>query len=152
MPDDFFDRLRAGLVEVHGRGHAVIDLEKLDNVIVGDDGRPYLVDFQISWSWPERFGGRLAPMRWLMARLQQGDFYHLRKLQRRARPDQLTPEELAASRRRPWPVRLHGYVARPLILLRRRLLRRVDPERSAGEHGRVDRDVNPAAPVRVVER
>jgi len=137
VPDDFFPRLRAGLDEVHRRGLAYVDLEKCENVLVGDDGRPYLFDFQIAYRWPFRRGGDLWPFSWLRARFQAGDRYHLTKLQLRTRPDQFSPEELVAARRKPFLVRLHGALTRPFTLVRRRLLKRIDPERKRGERGRV---------------
>ena len=77
-----------------------------------------------------------------MGRLRQwfqaGDRYHLLKLQRRTRPDQLAPEALAASYRKPWYLHVHGFVARPFTLCRRGILDRVDPRRKRGERGRVN--------------
>lgn len=76
-------------------------------------------------------------MRWLLRRLQEADRYHVRKLQRRCRPDQLSPPELEASYAKPWLVRLHGRSIRPLQWLRRRLLDRIDPAPRQGERGAV---------------
>ncbi|GIK11291.1 MAG: hypothetical protein BroJett001_33570 [Chloroflexota bacterium] len=140
VSDDFHDRLHELIAGIHARNVAYVDLEKCENVIVGDDGRPYLVDFQIAFYWPWRFGGRSFPVRWLLRRFQSADRYHLVKLHRRTRRDQLSPEALAASYRRPWYVRLHGLLMRPLTLLRRRILDRLDPRRGEGERGRVDAD------------
>lgn len=137
VPDDFFPQLRAALAEIHARGMAYVDLEKCENVIVGDDGRPYLVDFQIAWRVPRRWGGELAPLRWMRRRLQRADLYHVTKLQRRTRPDQLTAVELSASYAKPWYVRLHGLITRPFTLARRRLLNRLDPAERRGERGRL---------------
>jgi hypothetical protein len=105
---------------------------------VGDDGRPYLFDFQISWYLPRSWGGELWPARWIRRRLQDADRYHLLKITRRTRPDLLSPERLAASYRRPWYVRVHALIARPLTLARRWFLNTVDPGRKQGERGRVD--------------
>jgi hypothetical protein len=136
-PDDFFAQLKAALATIHARGMAYVDLEKCENVIVGDDGRPYLVDFQIAWSVPRRWGGELWPLTWMRGRLQRADLYHVAKLQRRTRPDQLTPEELAASYAKPWYVRLHGTLTRPFTIVRRKLLNWLDPSERRGERGRV---------------
>ena len=137
-PDDFFDRLGESLGMIHERGMAYVDLEKCENVLVGDDGRPYLIDFQIAWRLPRKYGGELWPMTWLRRRLQRADFYHLRKLQRRTRPDQLTDEELRASYAKPLYVRVWDMITRPFTLVRRRILDRLDPEKKRGERGRVD--------------
>ena len=103
----------------------------------GQDGRPFLFDFQISWYWPRRFGGRLWPVTLLRNRLQQADRYHCRKLQRRMRPDQMTDEEIAASRRRPFHMRVYSVLTRPFTRMRRRLLNRIDPSQKRGERGRI---------------
>jgi len=137
VPDDFFPRLSDALVEIHRRGLAYVDLEKCENVLVGDDGRPYLFDFQISWYWPASRGGERWPLSWIRARLQQADRYHLGKLQRRTRPDLMSPEELAASRVPPAHVRVYTTMTRPVTRLRRRVLARIDPVHKRGERGRV---------------
>jgi hypothetical protein len=123
--DDFFPRLRSLIGRIHAREMAYVDLEKCGNILVGDDGRPYLIDFQISWYWPARRGGRLAPVRWIRQILQTSDLYHLLKHQRRTRPDQLSEEEFARSYEPPIYIGLHRYLARPFTLLRRRTLLRM---------------------------
>ncbi len=138
VPDDFFPRLRADLKEIHRRGMAYVDLEKCENVLVGDDGRPYLFDFQISWRTPG-FGGERWPLSRIRSILQTGDLYHLAKLQRRTRPDQMSDTEITDSRRRPFFVRLHTLLTRPLTKLRRRVLNKIDPVKKRGERGRVPR-------------
>ena len=140
VPDGFHADLRSLIRAVHDRGMAYVDLEKCENVLVGVDGRPYLVDFQIAWSWSMRRGGDLLPLRALRGWLQRGDLYHLRKLQRRTRPDQLTPEELAMTYRKPWFIRWHRTLTYPFTALRRLVLDRIDPRRGKGERGRVNPD------------
>ena len=135
--DDFFVLLSAGLAEMHRRGLAYVDLEKYENVLVGADGRPYLFDFQISWRWPFAFLRERWPVTWIARRFQAGDRYHLAKLQLRTRPDLLTSEEIAAVRKKPFLVRLHAGLTRPLTLMRRFVLRHVDPTRKRGERGSV---------------
>jgi hypothetical protein len=134
--DDFFDLLRQSIGFIHQRGMAYVDLEKCENVIVGDDGRPYLVDFQIAWRVPRRWGDRW-PLTWIRSRLQRADRYHLLKLQRRCRPDQLSEEQLRASYRKPGSLRMHGFISRPFIHLRRKILAKLDPRRSKRERGRI---------------
>jgi hypothetical protein len=112
----FFASLRKALREMHVRGIAYVDLHKRENVIVGDDGKPYLVDFQIS------FDATVPRLRWvpgLRAAFEQlcvGDLYHLEKHVRRAAADEYAPPEIPA-----W-LRLHRLVAVPFRQLRRRLL------------------------------
>ncbi len=140
VPDIFFDELRTLLAAMHAQGIAYVDLEKPQNVLVGEDGKPYLIDFQISWPWPVGKWGQLLLGRVLGKRLIQGDRYHVQKLQRRVRPDQMSESEIKESYRRPWPVRLHQRVIRPGALLRRWVLAKVDPKRKVGERGRVDEE------------
>lgn len=138
VPDGFHPRLAAIVAEIHQRRMAYVDLEKCENVLVGDDGNPYLIDFQIAFYWPWRWGENAWPVRWLRRRFQEADRYHLVKLQRRTRPDQLPPEQLAASYHRPWYVHVHRWLTRPFTLLRRAVLNRIDPRRAGIERGRVE--------------
>lgn len=140
VPDDFHERLSELVGAMHRRGMAYVDLEKCENVLVGDDGKPHLFDFQISWFVSKGWGGELAPMRWLRGRLQRADHYHLGKLHRRTRPDQLSPKARDASYTRPGYIRLFGACTRPLKLIRRRILDRIDPRRGEGERGRVEKE------------
>ena len=48
LPADFFDLLEALVGELHARGVAHNDLHKEPNVLVREDGRPALVDFQLA--------------------------------------------------------------------------------------------------------
>jgi hypothetical protein len=143
VADDFFPRLTAGLEEVHRRGLAYVDLEKPENVLVGEDGSPWLFDFQISYRFPFKRGARLWPFAWLLERLQQSDRYHLTKLRRQCRPDTMTDDEIIASKRRPAHIRFYGRVTRPMTRLRRRLLNRIDPVKKRGERGRVSHSRRP---------
>ncbi len=135
--DDFHENLRALLAAIHAQDMAYVDLEKCENVLVGDDGRPHVFDFQIAWYLPKRLGGELWPARRLRRWFQNGDLYHLVKLQRRTRPDQLSSEALAASYRRPWYVRVHRFITWPMLWCRRRLLGWIEPGPRHGERGRV---------------
>ncbi len=122
VDDAFFPELRAMLDEIHRRGAAFVDLEKPENVLVGDDGRPYLFDFQISWCLPPSRLGDCWPARMLLHGLQAADHYHLLKHQRRFRPDQLTESELRRSREPPPWISVHRRLFRPVTQFRRRLL------------------------------
>ncbi|HSW44547.1 MAG TPA: hypothetical protein VLM89_03145 [Phycisphaerae bacterium] len=131
VDDAFFDDLGRLIDELHQRRIAYVDLEKRENILVDDRGRPALIDFQISWWWPEdrsrRQGlGRLLPGllgRYILARLQVADCYHLLKHRRRHRPDLLTPEQVRASYRCGPLVRIHRVVSWPFTALRRTILK-----------------------------
>jgi hypothetical protein len=132
VDDEFFPRLESLLHEIHRRGIAYVDLEKRENILVDERGRPCLIDFQISWRWAGYETGRATGMqrllpaslaRFLLTRLQQGDRYHLLKHWRRHRPDLLTSQQLAASYRHGWAIELHRRLSRPATLLRRYVLK-----------------------------
>jgi hypothetical protein len=125
--DDFFERLHGIIAGLHLRRIAYADLEKRENIIVAEDGRPTLIDFQISWHWP---GSRHGVTRWipdflgrrLFESLCAADMHHLGKHRRRHRPDQLDAQELAATRMRPRSLQVYRSIARPITWVRRGLL------------------------------
>lgn len=121
VDDGFFPRFRRLLAEVHARNVAHVDLHKRENILVGADGRPHLIDFQISFALPRR--GRLATLLGGVLRmLQRCDDYHLLKHEWRHRPDQagLTADHIDTLR--PWWIRAHRTIAVPFRTLRRSLL------------------------------
>ena len=126
LPDDFFDQLIDLMRSVHARGISYVDANKRDNVIVGLDSRPYLIDFQISWR-PEP--GRLC--RRVLLFMQRMDMYHLFKHKSRLRPDLMRPEEWELRRNPGLFLSLHGLVAVPFRTFRRTTLRRINKARSA---------------------
>lgn len=119
--EEFFPRLYELLQEVHARGIACIDLEKPRNILLGSDGRPYLIDFQLAFCWPEKFLGRTWPLEAVRQMLQMSDMYHLGKHWRRLRPDQLSRRQIERSYHKPWAVRLGNAVFLPVKKLRRLL-------------------------------
>jgi len=126
VDDAFFDRLTALIDELHRRDMAYVDLEKRENILVGDDGRPYLIDFQISWHVPANRGGRTWPARLILHALQDADRYHLLKHRRRQRPDLMSLAELNASRDPPLSIAWHRVLFRPFTRLRRKALRQIE--------------------------
>lgn len=126
VDDDFFPRLADLLAAMHDRQVAYVDLNKAANILQGDDGRPYLIDFQISLDvrgpWPRN----CFVVKHLFKKFAQADLYHFAKHQRRLRPDQMTQAQIDASYRTGWAIRLHRSIARPLTLLRRRTLARIE--------------------------
>jgi hypothetical protein len=117
--DRFFPAILDLLTAMHRRGIAYVDLHKRENILVGDDGQPYLIDFQIS------FDATHPRLRWLPGigrvfdLLCRSDLYHLAKHVKRHRPDQELPD-LGDSR--PWWIDVHRAAAAPLREFRRRLL------------------------------
>jgi hypothetical protein len=54
LPRDYFERLEELVRALHARGVCHNDLHKEGNVLVGDDGYPALVDFQLASVHPRR--------------------------------------------------------------------------------------------------
>ena len=125
VSDTFFDELFALLQAMHARHIAYVDLNKRQNILVGEDGKPYLIDFQISLFLPPTGWRRLPPVRSLLGRFQQADWYHCLKHKRRLRPDLLTVAERARLERLSAWIRIHRWLTRPLTYLRRRTLSRL---------------------------
>ncbi|HVS39988.1 MAG TPA: hypothetical protein VMS17_30800 [Gemmataceae bacterium] len=138
VPDDFFPRLGRLLAEMHRRKMAYVDLHKAENILLGDDGQPYLIDFQISavlgWRWP----ADTAILRGLLTLLQRSDEYHFRKHVRHNRPDIYAEMPISQKVGRPWWIRAHRMIAVPFRSLRRRLLAQLRVRdasgRAASEH------------------
>jgi serine/threonine protein kinase len=113
LPVGFFDKLDKLLHELHARHIAYIDLHKQENVIVGDDGSPYLIDFQISARLPKLWGFRS-----LFKILADSDCYHVEKHRRRRQGSNAG----LANVQRPWWIRCHRMVAVPFRTMRRKFL------------------------------
>jgi hypothetical protein len=114
---EFFTLLTTLVSRVHARGIAYVDLHKRENILVGDDGRPYLIDFQISMLLPTR-----GPLSVLLRTLQRCDAYHLSKHIRRGQVDAGLKIPRPRGADRPWSIRLHRRIAVPFRTARRHLL------------------------------
>ncbi|MCX8116821.1 MAG: hypothetical protein N3G78_02670 [Desulfobacterota bacterium] len=95
LSPSFFWRLERILREVHARGVVHLDLRHKGNILVSDEGKPFLIDFNSSFSFDK--GGWLG--RLLFPFLQLVDYGGLLKLKERASPSFLTPEEAAFLKR-----------------------------------------------------
>lgn len=135
VSDTFFDELETLLAAVHARQIAYVDLNKRQNILVGDDGRPYLIDFQIALHLPRTGWRGWGVSQWVLKRFQRADRYHFLKHKRRLRPELLTPGERAEVERLSIWIRLHRLVARPLTQLRRWVLRRLGAGSADGVAG-----------------
>ncbi len=154
VKDEFFEELENVLAEMHKRKLAYVDLHKRENIIVGDDGRPYLIDFQISFGLPKWWPGSGPIMQGILRLLQKSDNYHLRKHYARCRPDLAGYDLKDVAAKRPWWIRIHRWIAVPFRKLRRRLLvlvgirsgkGRVESETFAEEAVRVEIEARKAA-------
>ncbi|APW64188.1 hypothetical protein [Paludisphaera borealis] len=118
--DRFFPELRDLLHAMHRRRIVYVDLHKRENVLVGENGDPCLFDFQISMDWP-----RWLPLRPIFPIMSGSDDYHLLKHWARCRPDQCGVADDQMAAKRPWWIRAHRLIARPIREMRRRLLVRI---------------------------
>jgi hypothetical protein len=118
---EFFPKLLELLHQVHQRRMAYIDLHKRENILVGEDGQPYLLDFQISFVLSARWARDGGLGQALLQLLQRADEYHLQK--------HIAEHEggcdrswMSLSDTRPWFIRCHRWIGRPFRWLRRRVL------------------------------
>lgn len=123
VPDGFFAALDRLVDEIHRRKSAYVDTNKPENILLGDDGLPHLIDFQISFDLHDL--GDWPWSRWLLRRFQREDRYHLLKHKRKLRPDQMTQEEVARAERKSWVIRTHRTLTKPYFLIRRRTFKRL---------------------------
>jgi len=128
VPDDFFPALEKLLAEIHRRQIAYVDTNKSPNILVGDDGKPYLIDFQISWDLHEL--GNTPLNRWWLKRLQDADRYHMLKHLARLRPQELTSDQRLLLHQRGWLIRTHRFFATPFRKLRHRIFK---PMKASGK-------------------
>lgn len=119
VPGTFFSELLTLIDTLYARGIAVVDTNKPENILLGDDGRPHLIDFQISFDVNDL--GGIWPGTAILRMFRRTDIYHVLKHKKRLRPDQLTDEERQIVERRSFVVRLHRTLTKPYFLVRRRL-------------------------------
>ncbi|MDY6987986.1 MAG: hypothetical protein SWQ30_07995 [Thermodesulfobacteriota bacterium] len=97
ISEAFFDRLRGIVSSVHRRGVAHCDLKHAGNVVLGCDGRPYIVDWAASISEKEF---RWFPLNLIFKRFLLDDEMAIIKLKLQQVPESLTPEERSRYERR----------------------------------------------------
>ena len=117
-----FDELFELLQTMHKRNIAYVDLHKLENIIIGHDDHPYLIDFQVCFGLSSRWPGNGKIARYCLARLQEIDIYHLNKHLTRCVPGTLTAEQIRQKSTIPPFIRFHRLFAVPLRTARRKLL------------------------------
>ncbi|MEM8734811.1 MAG: hypothetical protein AAGG44_11340 [Planctomycetota bacterium] len=120
--DEFFPSLQNALSAMHELGVVYMDLHKRENILVGADGLPKLVDFQISFQHRPRGWLAVGPGRWLRDILRKSDLFCFEKHVRRLRPDQAETLGVPLSTEPPWWIRAHRMIAVPFRQSRRRLL------------------------------
>jgi serine/threonine protein kinase len=90
LPEGFFNDLHGLLEGCHHRGIAHCDLKRSANVILGHDGRPYIIDWAASISEKEF---RFYPLNRIYRRFVLDDHMAVIKLQLRHEPETVTLED-----------------------------------------------------------
>ncbi len=122
VSEAFFPELFRMLRQMHRRGVAYVDLEKAENILVGEEGLPHLIDFQVAFRLPDARWRDVWPAGWLFELFRQADLYHARKHFRRAYKSSLGPRQKHFLRRKPWFVVLSNALHSPFKTIRRRLV------------------------------
>jgi hypothetical protein len=94
LPENFFNELKDIVDQVNKRRILYVDMNKKGNVIMSDDGKPFLIDFQISQYFKKRrwILGRLTDK--IFYRLIKEDIYHVYKHKKRYQKELMTEEEM----------------------------------------------------------
>jgi serine/threonine protein kinase len=95
LPASFFVDLAKVLQKVHSRGVVHLDLRHKGNILISEKGRPFIIDFNSSFSFGETGFFR----RFLFPALRWVDYGGFLKLKERASPSLMTPEELSFLKR-----------------------------------------------------
>jgi len=93
LDNTFFRPLKDLVDRCHRRGVAHCDLKRAPNTILGDDGRPYIVDWSASICATEF---RFFPLTHIYARFLRDDYMAIVKLRLRYAPESVTKEEKRA--------------------------------------------------------
>ena len=91
LSETFFVDLRDLVEKIHERGLAHCDLKRAPNIILGDDGKPYIVDWAASISRRE-FG--LFPLSLIYQRFLRDDLNAIIKIRMKHCPEKVSPEEI----------------------------------------------------------
>jgi hypothetical protein len=117
LPDNFFDKLKVTIDEIHRRRIFYMDLNKQGNIILGDDGQPYLIDYQvcIHFKYRNRLFDKLFDL------FIKEDIYHLYKHKKRFRPDLMTEEEKKLAERSEFGKLVNKYYGDPYRKIKRKI-------------------------------
>ncbi|MGD9157058.1 MAG: hypothetical protein PVG39_01505 [Desulfobacteraceae bacterium] len=90
LDDKFFKDLRILIDRFHDRGIAHCDLKRAPNILLGNDGIPYIIDWAASISKSEF---RFFPLNLIYKRFLQDDLNAITKIKLKYRPECVTSEE-----------------------------------------------------------
>jgi serine/threonine protein kinase len=86
----FYSDLNSLLKTIHNAGLAHCDLKRTPNIFVGDDGRPYIVDWSASISKTEF---KVFPLSLIFKRFVRDDLNAVIKIKLKYNPEMVSPEE-----------------------------------------------------------
>ena len=92
LPPSFFKKLEEMIHAVHGRGVVHMDLRHKGNILISDEGEPFLIDFNSSFY----FNRKWFISRFLFSSLRWVDTGGLLKLKQRVSPSSMTAEEISS--------------------------------------------------------
>ena len=95
LPTTFFSDLERILNEIHARGIVHLDMRHKGNILISEQGDPYLIDFNSSIAFRKKGWLRHT----VFPFLQQVDHGGMLKLKARVSPTLMTPEETASLKR-----------------------------------------------------
>ncbi|UCB50357.1 MAG: hypothetical protein JSW56_05655 [Deltaproteobacteria bacterium] len=90
LSEEFFHNLQALVENVHSRGLAHCDLKRAPNILLGQDERPYIVDWSASISEKEF---RVFPLNLIYQRFLRDDLNAITKMRLRHCPESVAPDE-----------------------------------------------------------
>ena len=123
VPDGYFEKLFQLIDELHRRGIAYVDTNKPQNILIGDDGEPHLIDFQVSWDSEWWINKPLS--RWMTKKFASDDRYHILKHKRRLMPGQIDRKEAERLQKKSIFVHAHRLILLPYRGIRHRLFKRL---------------------------
>lgn len=103
IPQNFFGDLKDLVDRIHQKGVAHCDLKRAANILLGDDGLPYVVDWGASICESEF---RPYPLRLVYQRFLQDDYMAITKRKLQYAPETVGPREKAFYGQRSYPERL----------------------------------------------
>jgi RIO-like serine/threonine protein kinase len=90
VSQEFYSDLNTLLETIHDAGIAHCDLKRMPNIIIGDDGLPYIVDWAASISRTEF---SFFPLSLIFNRFLRDDLNTIIKLKLKYNPEMVSPEE-----------------------------------------------------------
>jgi len=90
LPEAFFKELRTLVDNFHNRGVAHCDLKRAPNILMGEDSRPYIVDWSAAILEKEF---RFFPLNRIYRKFIKDDLNGVTKIQIRHCPDSIKPED-----------------------------------------------------------